>query len=145
MLRLRDLSWEELRKRRVPRVAVAYVVVAAVIVEAASVVFPALLLPEWAVRLVVALSVLGFPLAVVLAWALDFTPGGIRRAEPSHSGSDSPPIILSNRITVALVALGVLVLTGGAAWWGVADRRSEPIQRRLLWPFRALNSTGTGT
>ena len=63
--------WEELRRRKVIRVAVVYVVAAWAAVEVASVVFPALLLPEWTSRLVVALALLGFPVALVLAWAFE--------------------------------------------------------------------------
>jgi len=65
---------EELRRRKVIRVAVVYLVAAWVAVEVASVVFPALLLPEWTSRLVVALALLGFPVALVLAWAFEVKP-----------------------------------------------------------------------
>lgn len=77
--------WAELRRRKVVRVAIAYVIVGWVLVEAASVVFPMLLLPDWSTRLVLALALLGFPIALALAWALDVTPEGIRR-ERSRSG-----------------------------------------------------------
>ena len=72
----------ELRRRKVYGVAVAYVAVAFVIVEGADLVFPALLLPFWAYTLVVVLAIAGLPVALVLAWALEITPEGIRRTAP---------------------------------------------------------------
>jgi TolB-like protein/Flp pilus assembly protein TadD len=66
----------ELRRRHVIRVVVAYAVVAWLIIEVAATVFPSLALPDWTVTLVVALVALGFPAAVVLAWAFELTPEG---------------------------------------------------------------------
>ena len=60
---------DELRRRRVIRVALVYLVAAWVIIQVAQTVFPALLLPDWAVSLVVILTVFGFPVALILAWA----------------------------------------------------------------------------
>jgi hypothetical protein len=68
--------WNELRRRKVIRVAVVYVVSAWIAVEAASVIFPALLFPEWTSRMVVALALIGFPVAVGLAWAFEIRPEG---------------------------------------------------------------------
>lgn len=68
----------ELKRRKVIRVAIVYAVVAWIVVEIASVMFPELLLPEWSVRLVIALAILGFPVALVLAWAFEMTPEGAR-------------------------------------------------------------------
>jgi adenylate cyclase len=63
--------WSELRRRRVIRTTVAFVVVAWIIVEGASIIFPALLLPDWTFRLVVVSAILGLPLVIVLAWMFD--------------------------------------------------------------------------
>lgn len=68
--------WRELKRRKVMRVAVAYAVAAWIVVEVASVVLPTLLLPEWSVRLVTVLALLGFPIALVLAWVFELTPDG---------------------------------------------------------------------
>ena len=70
--------YQELKRRKVIRVAVVYVIVAWVIVEVASVLFPGLLLPDWSVRLVIGLAIIGFPIALVLAWAVELTPDGIK-------------------------------------------------------------------
>lgn len=70
--------YQELRRRKVIRVAVMYAIVAWVVVEVASVMFPGMLLPDWSVRLVIGLAVLGFPIALVLAWAMEMTPDGLK-------------------------------------------------------------------
>ena len=76
--------WRELRRRKVVRVAIVYVVVAWLLIQIAEVTFDPLRLPEWTVTLVIALAALGFPLALVLAWAFDLTPDGVRRDNPAH-------------------------------------------------------------
>ena len=67
----------ELRRRKVLRVTVVYGVVGWAVTEIASVIFPVLLLPDWTVRLVLILILLGFPLAIILTWVFDMTPAGI--------------------------------------------------------------------
>ncbi|UCC14981.1 MAG: tetratricopeptide repeat protein [Gammaproteobacteria bacterium] len=74
--------WRELRRRKVVRVAIVYVVVAWLLIQIAEVTFDPLRLPEWAVTLVIALTVFGFPLAIVLAWAFELSPDGIKRDRP---------------------------------------------------------------
>lgn len=74
---------EELKRRRVFRVTLAYVVAAAAVLQGADALFPALHLPPWTVTLVAILVVLGFPVALLLGWAFDVTPHGIARAPRS--------------------------------------------------------------
>src|SRR4051794_36090681 len=69
--------FSELQRRNVYRVAVAYGVVSWLLIQIATQVFPFFEIPNWAVRVVVLLLVLGFPVALVLAWALELTPEGI--------------------------------------------------------------------
>src|SRR6186713_1763905 len=71
----------ELKQRNVYKVAVAYAVVGWLIVQIATQVFPFFEIPNWAVRLVVFILILGFPVTLVLAWAFEITPEGIKRAE----------------------------------------------------------------
>ena len=71
----------ELKRRNVYKVAIAYAVVAWLLIQIATQVFPFFEVPNWAVRLVVLLLVIGFPVALILAWAFEFTPEGIKRAE----------------------------------------------------------------
>ena len=69
----------ELQRRNVYKVAVAYTVVAWLAIQVATQVFPFFEIPNWAVRLVVLLLVLGFPVALILSWAFEITPEGIKR------------------------------------------------------------------
>ncbi len=71
----------ELKRRNVYKVAIAYAVVAWLLMQVASQIFPFFEIPSWAVRLVVLLLILGFPIALVLAWAFDLTPEGLKRTE----------------------------------------------------------------
>ena len=68
----------ELKRRRVYSVAVAYVVVAWLLIQVATQVFPFFGIPNWVVRLVVLLAIIGFPIAVVCSWAFEMTPEGIK-------------------------------------------------------------------
>ena len=71
----------ELKRRNVYKVAVAYAVVGWLLIQIATQVFPFLEIPNWVVRLVIALVATGFPIAIVLAWAFELTPEGIKRTE----------------------------------------------------------------
>jgi adenylate cyclase len=73
----------ELRRRRVIRVAVVYAVAGWIVIEVASTMFPGLNLPAWTVTLVIALVVLGFPIAFLMGWMFDIGPGGVQRTEPA--------------------------------------------------------------
>jgi adenylate cyclase len=71
----------ELRRRNVYKVAIAYAVVAWLLMQIATQVFPFLEIPNWAIRLVIMLIVIGFPIALVIAWAFELTPEGLKRTE----------------------------------------------------------------
>jgi TolB-like protein/Tfp pilus assembly protein PilF len=71
----------ELKRRNVYKVAIAYAVVAWLLMQIATQVFPFLEIPNWAVRLVILLIVIGFPIALVIAWAFELTPEGLKRTE----------------------------------------------------------------
>ena len=95
MSRLKRLI-NDLQRRRVFRVAAVYAVVAFVIWQAAEIAVPGLNLPDWALTLVILLTVLGFPIALALAWAFDIAPEGVRRTEaagtkPAPSGAVEAP------------------------------------------------------
>src|SRR5213082_4182220 len=101
----------ELKRRNVYKVAVAYAVVSWLLIQVATQVFPFFEIPNWAVRLVVLLLILGFPVALILAWAFEITPEGIKRTEEvdpdesirRHTGRK----IIA--LTVALAAVSVAV------------------------------------
>ena len=71
----------ELKRRNVYKVAVAYAIVGWLLVQIATQVFPFLDIPTWVVRLVIVLVAIGFPIALVIAWAFELTPEGIKRTE----------------------------------------------------------------
>src|SRR6202040_3141482 len=73
--------FNELKRRNVYKVAVAYAIVGWLLVQIATQVFPFFEIPNWAVRFVVLLIVIGFPIALVVAWAFELTPEGIKRTE----------------------------------------------------------------
>jgi len=99
--------FEELQRRKVYRVAAAYIIAAGFIIQISSAVFPAWELPGWAFRLVVVLLLVGFPIALILAWAYDVTPQGIRATPtPSTPGSHR------RRNLIMLVATGVIISAG---------------------------------
>ena len=76
-----DNFFAELKRRNVYKVAVAYAVVGWLLVQVATQVFPFFEIPNWAVRLVVLAIVIGFPIALVIAWAFELTPQGLKRTE----------------------------------------------------------------
>jgi len=71
----------ELKRRNVYKVAIAYAVVAWLLMQIASQIFPFFDIPSWGVRLVVLLLIIGFPISLILAWAFELTPEGIKRTE----------------------------------------------------------------
>src|ERR1700693_2397259 len=76
-----DNFFGELKRRNVYKVAVAYAIVGWLLVQIATQVFPFLEIPNWVVRLVIALVAIGFPIALMIAWAFEATPEGIKRTE----------------------------------------------------------------
>src|SRR5437773_6308730 len=95
--------FEEVKRRKVYRVAAAYIIAAGGIIQLASAAFPAWELPNWALRLVIVLLLIGFPIALLLAWAFDVTPQGIKTTPAS-----APKAKLRRNLLV-LVAAGELV------------------------------------
>jgi adenylate cyclase len=109
----------ELKRRRVVRVAGVYAAVAFVVWQAADIAFPALHLPPWLVTAVVTLTIVGFPIALVLAWAFDITPDGVVRTDAAAARGDVPHVVVSRALlrTHRIAAVGgvlVLALAGGA-------------------------------
>jgi TolB-like protein/Tfp pilus assembly protein PilF len=95
--------FEEVKRRKVYRVAAAYIIAAGGIIQLASAAFPAWELPNWALRLVIVLLLIGFPIALILGWAFDVTPQGIKTT-PTFT-----PKAKLRRNLLVLVAAGVLV------------------------------------
>ena len=137
----------ELKRRNVYKVAIAYAVVGWLLIQIATSTFPVLEIPNWAIKLVIALVVLGFPLALLVAWAFEMTPEGMKRTEnispneyiPQWSARKFAAFI----VAVAIIAAGLLFLqlfrnkpapdqaTGGAA--------TAPAKSIAVLPFENLS------
>src|SRR5947208_13486911 len=83
----------ELKRRNVYKVAIAYAVVGWVIAQVATQIFPFLEIPNWVIRLIIVLIAIGFPIALVIAWAFEATPEGIKRTEIA----DAMPVATQKR------------------------------------------------
>lgn len=131
----------ELRRRNVYRVAVTYAVVTFVTLQAAQLIFPATTL-EGAYDVLVLLAFVGFPVAVVLAWAFELTPEGMRRTAPlpEEAGGSGAGVV------AAAVGL-LLVAAGGSAWWmlgpgGGSEAGPASDRSVAVLPFDDLSAGG---
>src|SRR5437867_10329314 len=107
--------FSELKRRNVYKVAVAYAIVGWLIAQIATQIFPFLEIPNWVVRLVIVLIAIGFPIALVIAWAFEATPQGIKRTEiadaiPTAAGQKKHAwiyiVVIGAAISMALFFLG---------------------------------------
>ena len=110
-----DNFFSELKRRNVYKVAVAYGVVGWLVIQISSTVLPTFHAPEWVVQTLVVLVALGFPIALVLAWAFEATPEGIQRTEVADAMPSAPGqkkhawiyvVVIGAAISVALFFLG---------------------------------------
>ena len=115
--------FNELKRRHVIRVAGIYTVVGWVLLQLANMLESAIGLPEWFDGMVVAALLIGFPIALVLAWAFEMTPDGVKRAQSAGGDVDS---VSSSRLDVAIVA-GLVVLIGLGIWQQVSKPAIEPV------------------
>jgi TolB-like protein len=99
----------ELKRRNVYKVAIAYAVVTWLLIQIATQTFPFFEIPNWAVRLVVLLLIIGFPVALILAWAFELTPEGIKRTESAEA--EHLPRLFRKRAWIYVVIIaGALVI-----------------------------------
>jgi len=104
----------ELKRRNVYKVAIAYAVVAWLLMQIATQVFPFLEIPNWAIRLVIMLIVIGFPIVLIIAWAFELTPEGLKRTESVDELPTKPPrnrawiyvVIVAGATSVGVFFLG---------------------------------------
>ena len=103
----------ELKRRNVYKVAVAYAVVAWLLIQAASIFFPAFDAPPWVMKIFIIVIILGFPVALIFSWAFEITPEGIKlesEIEPSRSiKRRTGRKIVAMTIALAVVAAGLFV------------------------------------
>lgn len=106
--------WGELKRRNVVRVAIAYAIVAWLLIEVSTTTFPILRLPEWAITLVTVLLIIGFPVAVIFAWAFELTPEGIKKEKDVDRAQSITPVTGRKLdfviIAVLVVAVGFLLV-----------------------------------
>jgi TolB-like protein/Flp pilus assembly protein TadD len=106
----------ELKRRHVYRVAIVYVIASWVLLQLAAILFPMFGAPDWVLKVFFAVLVFGFPIALILAWAFEMTPEGIRRTEPADSPDARPAEDTSrvgrqlNRIALVVMALVIVLL-----------------------------------
>jgi serine/threonine-protein kinase len=94
--------FNELKRRNVYKVAVAYAIVGWLLIQIATQVFPFFEIPNWAVRLIVLAIVMGFPIALVIAWAFELTPEGLKRTETADAAQQSS----KSRAWIYVIVLG---------------------------------------
>jgi TolB-like protein/Tfp pilus assembly protein PilF len=124
--------FEEVQRRKVYRVAAAYIIAAGFIIQIGSAVFPAWELPNWTFRLVVVLLLIGFPIALILAWAYDVTPQGIQataRVPGAHR----------RRNLILLVVTGAIISTA-AGFFLLPRASARKIDKSVaVLPFQNLS------
>jgi TolB-like protein len=138
-----DNFFAELTRRNVYKVAVAYAVVAWLLIQAASILLPTFEAPAWVMKVVVMAVVLGFPIAVIFAWAFELTPEGIKRTESANE-----PLNKSSRgrvwiyvvIVGAVLSLGLFFLGRYTASRGVASPARASLEKSIaVLPFENLS------
>jgi TolB-like protein len=135
---------EELKRRRVVRVALVYGAVTFAVFQFADLVFPRIGLPDRAVTLVVILGLIGFPVALVIGWAFDVTPQGLRRTDSAGSdGVDASalPWLSARTVGATLMLLAAAVVAGWLAGRGGASRTAsaEVVSSIAVLPFANLS------
>jgi TolB-like protein/Flp pilus assembly protein TadD len=121
--------FEELQRRKVYRVAAAYIIVAGFVIQIGSAVFPAWELPNWTLRLVVVLLLVGFPIALILAWAYDVTPQGIRMTPGVHR----------RRNVIMLIATG-MIISAGSGFFLLPRASARKVDKSIaVLPFQNLS------
>src|SRR5213083_254781 len=138
----------ELKRRNVYKVAVAYAIVGWLLVQVATQVFPFLEIPNWVVRLVIALVAIGFPIALTIAWAFEITPQGIERTEvadtmPAAAGQKKHAwiyvVFIGAAISVALFFLGRYTAQSREGGRPPATAGSLPQKSIAVLPFDNLS------
>ena len=128
--------FQELQRRKVYRVAAAYIIAAGFIIQIGSAVFPAWELPNWTLRLVIVLLLVGFPVALILAWAYDMTPQGIQ-ATPKVPGGH-------RRRNIALLVVAGAVISTAAGFFLLPRASARKIDKSIaVLPFQNLSNEKT--
>jgi adenylate cyclase len=135
----------ELKRRKVFRVTAVYGAVSFGVLQAADILFPRIGLPDWTVTLVAALTLVGFPLALVLTWAYERTPDGVKRTDPAETVELEAiaSAARGSRWTLGLAAIAGAALLAVGTWWVLARpdaAAAHSYQSIAVLPF--VNMTG---
>ena len=126
--------FEELKRRKVYRVAIAYVIASWALAQGLAQVLPVFDIPNSAIRSVIALMLIGFPVALVLAWVFDVTPQGIRT-----TSTPGVPVARRRRNLIILIALGV-VISVGTGFFLLPRASARKIDKSIaVLPFQNLS------
>jgi TolB-like protein/Tfp pilus assembly protein PilF len=149
----------EMKRRRVFKVMAVYGAVAFVLLQIADIAFEPLGLPAWTLTFVLVLAMIGLPLAIVLAWAFESTPDGVRRTAPAPEEEIRQMVAepRSRRWPAGLLALGSMVLLFGTGWYmggggrgdggrsanllGVSEAQASDLRTLAALPFENVNQT----
>jgi TolB-like protein/Flp pilus assembly protein TadD len=130
--------FEELKRRKVYRIAAAYVIAGGFIIQIASAVFPAWELPNWSQRLLIVLILAGFPIALIFAWIFDITPSGIERTSKVEAQAQAPPS--HRRRNLILLAAAGLVISFAAGFFVLPRASARKIDKSIaVLPFENLS------
>src|SRR6266536_1544907 len=130
----------ELKRRNVYKVAVAYIVAGWALAQGIAQVFPVFNVPNWVVRLIVVLTIIGFPFALIFAWAFEITPEGLKRTEEADAmpASARP----TSRTWIYIIVIGVVISAGLFFLGYTAGNRSTSPQKDksiAVLPFQSLS------
>jgi len=129
----------EIKRRRVGKVAIAYGAIAWAVTEGCSVVFPALHVPEWAMTFIVVFLLVGFPVAMVLAWIFDVGPAGIQRTAPIAEAAPAARIkqraAFGLAVLLCMAGLGYLLYERGVG----RAQAGQPHSSIAVLPFTNLS------
>jgi TolB-like protein len=133
--------FDELKRRKVFRVAVAYAIAAGGVIQLASAIFPAWELPNWTLRLTVLLLLVGFPVALILGWAYDVTPDGIRLTPNPALAPGSVSSHAHLRRNIFLLALSGLALAAVAGFFLLPRLTALDVEKSIaVLPFENLSA-----
>jgi TolB-like protein len=126
----------ELKRRKVYRVAAGYGVVGWLVIQFATVVLPALTLPAWTARFVIVLVLAGFPIALILAWALDVGPSGIHLVREPKPAAECPPALPGRRRNIVTLALVGLLISAAIGYFVLMRTSSRKLEKSIaVLPF----------
>ena len=136
----------ELKRRNVYKVAVAYGVVGWLLIQVATQVFPFLEIPNWTIRLIIFLTAFGFPVALIIAWAFELTPEGIKRTEAADAAQQHSRggVWIAVVVVAATLSLGLFLLgrySAGRATPQVTETPTAPNPQKSIavLPFENLS------